>query len=187
MENRNWTLLIGIVVLAVIAGGMYYWQKSKPADTPAPVTTTPVVYDSSTDGLSFSYPSSYKLDEHQLDITTMKGKYLTLTPKNVQVPQDSEGPPGLTVEIFENPRNTALADWLKEITSGTPPVEGASTTSIAVAGEPGIKYQATGLYESDNVATKHGTHIYVFSASWLTRQDQTLRDLDTLLSTVQFK
>lgn len=180
---------VGIAALLCIVAGFQYWARIYQAPPEnQPTATAPLVYDSVQDGITFSYPAHYTLQLHELDITTMTGKYLTLIPSEAQIPVGGEGPPSITVGIFENPQKTPLADWLKIITNGAPmPASGWDFAEGTVAGENAIAYTATGLYESDNVAVAHGTRVYLFSASWMTRDEATLKDLEFLLQSVRFK
>jgi hypothetical protein len=184
-QKRVW-LVVGIVAILALVGAFHYYKRSQQVVTPTEAVTS-IVYSNVADGVTFSYPSTYALETHELDIEGMKGKYLTLTPADIELPDAGEGPPGITIEIFENKKRISLEKWLESNTHGTSALASHwKPDEQVVGGEKGITYTASGLYESDNIAVSHGEKIYVFSASWATRDDQTLKDLQSVLTSVQF-
>jgi len=185
MQNKNimWATLALVVILGF---GAWYIQKNKTEEGPNVVIETGKPYSSDTHKIAFTYPAKYDLTERPLDIEDMKGTYIILNPNDVQVPVGGEGPPGITITVFENQKNTPLADFLQKATGNTPsPTGGFDFQETTIASKSAIAYTSTGLYESDNIAVANNGKVYIFSASWMTRDDQTLKDLGSIISSVQ--
>ena len=181
-------IYLAVAVLLLCAGAFALWvypgiQTS--TETP-PTESSLTLYTNADYKIAFSYPDTYTLESHDIDITGMEGVSLVLMPKGVTLPEAGEGPPTVTVAIFKNLTQIPLAEWIQTVSGMIPPTDGWDYTEVSVGREEAIAYTATGLYESDNVVVARGGYIYLFSASWLTREDATLKDLATLLSTVSF-
>ena len=177
------------LLLAVIVAGWYVLSKpsAEAPEGPGPSQSQMSRFEGTEFSFSFSYPSSYLLEKREIEIGGSMATYLTLMQKGVVLPEAGEGPPGITVAVFPNREQKALADWLQGMTNAAPtPTGGFDFAEMEVDGEEALAYTSTGLYESDNVAVRHKGNIYVFSAAWLTRDDQTLRDLDAILRSVDF-
>lgn len=187
--NPQMYVFFGLIVAVLIAGG-YALSKDRGNETgaPAPSAGAMSTFSGEDLGFSFKYPSSYTLEKREIEISGALATYLTLMQKDIVLPEAGEGPPGITVAVFPNVGNLELSAWLSTMTNAAPtPSGGWDFTELEVDGEEAIAYTSTGLYESDNVAVVHGGRVYVFSAAWLTRDDQTLRDLDAVLRSVAFK
>jgi hypothetical protein len=83
-QKRVW-LVVGIVAILALVGAFHYYKRSQQVVTPTEAVTS-IVYSNVADGVTFSYPSTYALETHELDIEGMKGKYLTLTPADIELP-----------------------------------------------------------------------------------------------------
>lgn len=179
--------LVGALLLICMgAGVLWVYPALKTSTQKPPVQSSLVAYRSDEHHIAFDYPDTYTLESHDFDITGVEGVYLVLMPKGVTLPEGGEGPPTVTVSIFKNPTHMPLGDWIQKQSGMIPASGGWDYTETKIGGEEAIAYTSTGLYESDNVAVAYGERVYVFSASWLTREDQTLKDLALILPTVTF-
>jgi hypothetical protein len=182
---------IGIIVLiaaiaAVAALGIFRPELLKSVFSGKSAEDTRAAYQNQTLGVTFKYPTSYQLQERDIEINKAPVHFITLA-QTTDVPQGGEGPTAMSVTVFTLDKPVPLADWLHSMQNLTPaPTGGYDYQETTVAGEPALAYSATGLYESDNVAVARGNRVYVFSVTWLTRQDPILKDFDNLLKTVSF-
>lgn len=174
------------VALAVVAVGAYVFSG---AEVQAPTQTNGApqlsTFEDESLPLSFSYSQEYALEKREIEVGGVMATYLTLIPADYVPPQGGEGPPAITVAVYPNPAGKPLADWLAGMTNAAPtPTGGWDFSEATIDGRDGLAYTSTGLYESDNIAVASSGNIYVFSAAWMTREDRTLKELDTLLRSV---
>lgn len=182
------TKIIGGVILAliVLGAGIFAWRNPNVLSKLTGTEAAPLSYENSNVGVSFKYPPSYQLQERDLTINNQPVRFITLA-QTVDVPQNSEGPTAMTVAIFTLPAPQDVRDFLRSMQTTTPePQGGFKYEDTTVGGQPAVKYQATGLYESDNVAVSRGNRVYVFSVTWLSREDTIVADFGDLLQTVSF-
>ena len=174
-------LLIG---LAIFAGVCYFADEGK---APIVLESSEQTYQGEGVKVSFTYPDSYELQERNLTINDNMVRVITLLQKGVVIPEGGEGGTAITLAVFEEKEPISLTDWVHSMTNTFPvPTDGFDYQEIEVGGEKALAYTSTGLYESDNVAIAKGNKVYVFSASWLTRDDQILKDFARLLASVSF-
>lgn len=137
-------------------------------------------------GVSFSHLDSYELQERSITINKEEVHIITLTPKGAAIPENGEGSTAITLSIFTT-KPESLKDWLKAMSNVSPSGEGGPTyVESVVGGEKALSYTSTGLYESTNIAVEKKGLVYVFSSSWMTKDDQILKDFDTLITSVAF-
>jgi hypothetical protein len=176
------------VALAVVAVGVYVFSGAKleaPQQAEQNGGAELSRFEDKELSLAFSYSPDYTLEKREIEVGGAMATYLTLIPADYVPPQGGEGPPALTVAVYPNPQGKPLADWLAGMTNAAPtPTGGWDFSEATIDGRDGLAYTSTGLYESDNVAVAANGNIYVFSAAWMTREDRTLNELDTLLRSV---
>lgn len=184
---------IGIGVLAlIIVLGVYMGVRSgifSQGVKLLPTFSQPkmIEYASETAKVSFKYPDSYIVQERDLTINNDPFHLVILTRVDDVIPENGEGSTVITVSIFDLSKPQPLKDWLGTMTNSMPePAGGYVYKEGALGGEKSLRYTSTGLYESDNVAVQIENRVYVFSSTWLTREDQILKDFENLLSTVTF-
>lgn len=196
----NSKLLLGIgAVVAVgllIVGGL---TLSNPlAEEPAPNgggTNTEekdlTTYNSAELGLSFDHPASYRLESHEDG--TGERLWTTLDLVELRVLDEyeqngaMEGPPAITVQVFDNTEGLELEEWIKTTSYSNFKLAPDDTLlSGEVAGEPALAYMHSGLYENNAVAVAHEGKIYLFTVGWLTPEDRNLDVFGDLLDSVRF-
>lgn len=146
-------------------------------------TQTQATYMNERFNFRFRYPSDLALDTSREVVRPQRGdtlrSQLSLWPQAVYdkiQAGDYEGgaeyPPDLSISVHRTPRNQSLAEWAEGYQPGIQNVQ-----PIEVAGQPGISYQADGLYPSDNVAFySPDRQLIHLSASYLDPNDSPLRD-----------
>ena len=182
-------VLAGLLAAFIVT--TWYVLDVRPAHAPASESTPTAktsTFESDELHLSFKYPGTYTLVKREIDVNGSLATYLTLTHTGETTPEAGEGPTGLTLAIFPNPKNLDLADWLHSMNSTAPtPTSCFDFAETRVDGNDALTYTSTGLYESDNVAVSHKGAIYIFSGSWRTREDQTVKDLGALITSVDLR
>ena len=166
----------------VIGAGLYLsYDRDKSA-----TTSTPGAFNSKDIGLSFTYPVNYQLDI--ADDEEGAVRTITLIDKaNLPVGQNTEGPPAITIQRFDNPENLALDQWIL-----TTPASNYHLSSMGemggstIDGEAGLGYTYSGLYENTAIAVAHGGKIYLFVVGTLTPEDTIKSDYFTILESVKF-
>ncbi|MBD2156400.1 GUN4 domain-containing protein [Leptolyngbya sp. FACHB-16] len=93
----------------------------------------------------------------------------------------TENPPIVRIRVFENPQGLPLRDWKGELSE-----EG--DRPISVAGQEGLAYSATGLYESDNVvfSSPDGRYVIRIRADYIGPEDDTREVFQGLLQSFVF-
>ena len=190
-------ILIGIVALAVLAGGGYYLYNSAAPETPestngnAEEKVVLTTFSSDELGLSFDYPASYTL-ETQADGNEERS-WTTLIMVETSILEEyeasgaMEGPPAITVQVFDNVEEYELEEW---ITTTSYSNYKLATDEVLlqgeVGGEPARAYAYSGLYENNSIVVAHEGKIYMFTVSWLTQDDKNIYDFGNLLESVNF-
>lgn len=125
-------------------------------------------------GISFSYPKEYALQE--IEPTTQDHpdlvKSFVLMPQEdydtLGTLQNTEGPPTITILVFNNPEQLGVDAWMKkpDIVSYIPP-QIQEPNPIEVDGEFALLFEADGLYRSDNVIVAYDSGIIVVSGAFM--------------------
>lgn len=145
-------------------------------------------------GLSFQYPSSLYVKETEYGVNKNPEYSIELV-KNIKENIDfvegnvteemREGPTSILVQIYANPKKLSAKDWMSsEITST---IGNSSSTPIQIAGEAGIMYTWSGLYEGKSYVVTYDDKIYSFSVTWMDSKDQIVRDFDMVINSVSFQ
>lgn len=181
-------IFIGLLLVLVLGvGGYMAWQNTA-SQNPEPVTEVEDnEYHSAQYGISFTYPDTYNMTEHDAGTGERMTHSVVLIDKGFQPMQDSEGPPAIAVTIFENPENLSLENWITTTSYSNYKLTTDETLrATTVGGRPALAYTHSGLYETDAVVVMNNGRVYMFTAGWLTAGDQTRADLQTILSSVEF-
>lgn len=175
---------VALVVIAISA----YALLDRNAAAPTHTFTAATTYDSDAAKVSFKYPDSYSLESRSDSFEGSPITIATLTVKGAEIPDQSEGPPAISMLAIPNPGNLALEDWIKAKSISNFSLSSDKKLSpVSVGGEPGLAYSHSGLYENDAVAVARGGKIYLFSASWADASSTMRADFQNLLKTVTFK
>jgi len=134
-------------------------------------------YSSEEFSLAFTYPSLYELRKEPAAVVLVSDTD----------PNRSEGPTAITVQVFPNGDAGYSAEGFATSTSESNLHLGNGIMSKAsVAGEAGVSYSWSGLYEGRSVVIARPQHVYLFSVTSLAPEDQIIRDFDALIATVAF-
>lgn len=193
MHMQNKGTVIAVVLAIIIAGGsVFYWpQLLVPMQRPVSSEPYMVSYQSPQYSLSFQHPSNLYAFE-RTDAGTPERPQLSLflvedTKENRDVlegrtTEPREGPTGITIDVYPNPEELSSDAWVTQDTNWV--VANSSMEPVTVAGIEGVSYTWSGLYEGKTVVATKGTKAYVFSVTWMTPEDQILKDFDTVLNSL---
>ncbi len=185
--NKNIFIALGLVVLVAV-GGYYFLQQDRPVMLP-PVPDGPDAkeYSSTEYGISFPYPIGYTLMEYdEGNAERMMHSIVMVDEAYVNSP-GTEGPPALTMTIFENPEDQSIEDWIKGNSYSNYKLSRDETLEPGmVDGKPALFYTYDGLYASAAVVTAHNGRIYMFTVGWLDTEDRIRIDFSSILDRVTF-
>lgn len=179
METRFTPLLIAALV--IVLGGYFFFFG-------VPGAQEMKKYQSSVQGIRFSYPANYELSQERERDAARPWHVIVLAQKDtLPPPQDGEGPPVIAIIIFDNVEGQTLEEWVRTSTFSNFKLSASGElASTSVSGTDAIAYHYTGLYETEAIAAVHGDKIYFFSVGWLDAGDQIRKDFDKLLRSVEF-
>ena len=173
-----------LVFLIILGVGVYVFM-SEPWQRPAPPSST---YANSVYGISFSYPAGCVLDEREAGngersryvITLISGEALA------NIPQDGEGPPAITIDIFQNNLDKQkVEEWIRGNSFSnfklSPDDALASTT---VAGRDAYAYTWDGLYRGESTVFAHKDNIIMASVTYLSPEDAIRPDFFQILASL---
>jgi hypothetical protein len=98
-----------------------------------------------------------------------------------------ELPPGLALEVYRNPMNLPLQEWI----TGTPASNYGLHTDPAIAIAPMgmndfLRYQYDGLYRTDAYASAKDGYVYLFRNSWSDAGSAQKSDMERAITSVRF-
>ena len=145
-------------------------------------------------GVSFTYdvgPHGFTLTEATATVATInKGGVVLMETTEAQMlanREDSEGPPTITVQVYENKDAESAAAWIEthplqsnnELKIGEP-------KDVVVGGVPAIEYLVDGLYRIDTIIVAHDSSIYVVTGSYLEENSLVRSQFLSLIQTLTF-
>src|SRR3989344_3027470 len=147
-------------------------------------------------GFSFEYrerPQGYFLQEPRgADEHPDFAEALVLTNKKeheelLQSTNGREGPPTITMLIFNNPERLSPSMWADANLglSNIGLIRG-EVVETSVAGAPAIRYTADGLYLSDTLIVANGGYIYAITGSYLEENSRIRQDFEPFLASITF-
>ena len=190
--QKNWIIGAGLIVfVAIIASGIYLARGPQSSTSTSTTTTTdrPLkTYYDQRYGIAFNFPDNYDVQEHD---STEGTKHHTIVIGDKEalanVPQESEGPPVITIDIFNNPKKAIAESWVKsENLSNYKLSPDGTLTPTNVAGENALAYGWDGLYRSTSIVFAHKDKIYMMSAGSGAPEDQLNKDFAKVVASVQF-
>jgi hypothetical protein len=155
------------------------------------VVAVTATYSSPERGLSFVYrtlPNGYELREIPADEPGAFGAVVLMRKSELIGLVDDparEGPPAITLEVFQNSDDSTLDSWVASSERSNAPV-GAALEPTIIGERAGLRYAWDGLYASESVVVMGDGRVYVFSYGRLADDDGYQKDFDALLKTVDF-
>jgi hypothetical protein len=185
MIRRSIVLLLFIAVVLVFFGLQFVGTKLDQKN-----------YVSKDTPLSFTYPGNYFLDEKVLGNGEQKWYQITLVEDTQEnrdlfsgkITEPREGPVSITALIFPNTLDGYTAErFIKENNySDWKPSPDGLLEKMGVAGEEGLTYRFSGLYEGEAVVVARPEYVYMFSVTDQNPNDQINKDFKSILASITF-
>ena len=188
MKNITIVILGVAIVIAII-----FWPKGDTSVVLAPTTYS--TYADQALGISFTYSNGYFLEERDIDTTRRLHRQIILMEDNEWNRKlargeikDTEGPPAITVDIFQNDLDRQSAREFITGSNNSNYKLGPGTISTSTKGDTvGLEYPWSGLYEGRSFVVANEDYVYMFSVSYLSPEDQIIDDFEALLKTVTIR
>jgi hypothetical protein len=143
-------------------------------------------FESALFGVSFSYPDTYVLTERDPNGSAERAHHvITLTDRvaAANVPENSEGPTVITVDIFGNSADKLDSlTWIKNTSLSNYKLstdQRVATTTLA--GTEAYMYTWNGLYPGESTVLAHGPDILMLSVTYMEPTDHIRDDFRSLL------
>jgi hypothetical protein len=137
-------------------------------------------------GLSFQYPGSYVIRENEVGNAERGHFVVTLVPEGaLPLPEAGEGPPAITIEVFQNIESYSLMDWLRGSSASNFKLSDGTYVEATIGTVPAVAYSWSGLYATDSLAFLHRGHIFFISAGYITAEDTIRTDFLNLLASLR--
>lgn len=192
-----------VIAIAVIALGYFVFKNKEVADPMDKVNIVEDVIPKGKSGMSlyenylynfrFEYPENLYMKESESADPNMSLLSLVLvegTKENVDLIEGRytgagrEGPTTITVDVYNNSKKLTPEQWAKQDKNWNIGSKQISTGRVGETG--GVAYTWSGLYEGESVIITKGEEAYVFTVTWMTPEDQILKDFDKILKLFAF-
>lgn len=188
--------IIGALIVAIVLALAAYliYQSAAPrtgVNTGEPTTSEDVSrpYTSARYGLSFSYPDTYQLTEFDAPGSALREHHvITLIPKkDLPVPQGGEGPPAITIDIYQNNLDKHTTEgWIRGTSESNFKLSSEGRlASTSLDGQAALSYRWSGLYEGTTVAIAQPNWVYAFTVTYLAPGDDIVQDFVNVRNSVR--
>ena len=185
-------VIIGLLVLALAIGALVYVLRtpnngitSPPESQARPLKT----YYDPTYGIAFNFPDNYEIKEHDATGEGTKHHSIVVGDKSAlaSTAEGGEGPPVITIDIFDNPTHQTPEKWIKGTSFSNYKLSNNATfASTTVAGVPALAYPWDGLYSSNSIVFQEKNKIYMLSVGYNSPDDQIRKDFAVVVASIQF-
>ena len=160
--------IIGFLIV-ILAIGFFVWQNGSKQESGenAPEFQQ---YSNATYGLSFSYPDTYNLTETDAPGSGMRIHHvITLIRKeDLPLPVDGEGPPAITIDIYQNNLDSQTTEGCIRNTSASNfKLSEGTLASTTIDNLPALSYRWSGLYEGTTIVLARARWVYAFTVTYL--------------------
>lgn len=192
METKSHTIIKTVIALVVL-GGFYFIGASYPPKQVQEKKQSMVLFTSPTGAVSFEHPSGYYVFEKEVGTPVVPQTAIVLvedTEENralvANITDDvREWPTMITIDAYPNPKGSSPEVWAQQETTWK--LSDKILTPLTVNGIPAVRYTWSGLYEGISTILTSPTHAYVASVTWMTTEDQILKDYEMILFTLKFQ
>lgn len=178
-----------LIVLAAVAAYFVVMRPEPSAN--APETPQAGTYSSEEYGLSFAYPDSYQLTEHDAEGGAPDGHHaIILMPRSaLPLPEAGEGPPSIIIDIYRNNRNSLSTEaWIRNSPRSNFALSGEQTlTSVTLDGKPALSYRWSGLYDGTTIAIARPEWVYAFTVTYREPGADIVQDFVALRESVRIR
>ncbi len=195
-------LLVAVSITIIILVGFLFYRTNTSAPLPAtedaqnifpetPKAQMMPLNELEVEGIHASYPSRlYKkriASSSQNLLTSILLIEDTETNRNIiegksEIP--TEGPTSITIDVFNNSEKLPVGTWYQGVPTWS--VHTSPYKKIILGGKEAVEFEWSGLYEGRTIVITQGETAYVFSVTWIDKDDQLIKDFEALLSSLVF-
>jgi hypothetical protein len=183
--------LFFIIAFLVVLGGVAYVTVRTGGSSTPPVKG---VFTSASLGLSFKYDNSpdgfvVRMVPQSSDSPAgyLGGLVLLRTADSHVVIRDGDGPPAISISVYDNPSQATADTWVQSSPWGNVRAGDAILPVVYGGGAQGVRYTSEGLYSADTVVLAKGTRIYLL-VGMFDSQEAALKDaFAKVLSTLSLR
>ncbi len=190
-------MLIIAILVAILVGAIWYYRQEttvriEDTATTTPSTTNTRVYSSDIFGIRFHYPTHYFLEEREIG-NAERTHYLVMltedTEENRLVREGKspgrEGPTAITLDVFQNMEQQSVESFIKNTSETNYKLGDGVLAKTKVGTRDAFSYRWNGLYEGRSIAFVNGPHLFLWSVTWLTPDDQIIKDFDEMVKSAE--
>jgi hypothetical protein len=185
------SIFIGLFILLFAGLGFYYWSNGNMGKEVGRFTDASIP-------LYFEYPDGEEgyvlIDQPSNEsepnlikrlVLMNKAEYQSLLDDINNGRDGREGPPAITVQVFSNPSNLSVMEWVEQNPGASHfPLLMGEFGEVNIAGTTGVTYEADGLYASRNTVFAARNQIYMISGGFLNRESAIYRDYETVRNSI---
>lgn len=142
-------------------------------------------------GLRFGYPADLylaRVDRAAGEVPRVSIVLVENLPTSVAyvrgtATEPMEGPPMITIDVYENPGALSVNDWFRDRTNWGSRARELRTT--VAGGRALLEYRWDGLYAGRTAMIAGDGYVYVLSVTWVSEGDRLPAIFDALLSSLE--
>lgn len=185
-RKRSNGLYIGAAIAAILAVASYWLYPASPEKlTPMNSKT----YESARYGIAFQYPPKYRLSQRDESGPDGEHHVITLIDESFfPLPENGEGPTGITVDIFENDRKSLSSeDFIRTVRASKYELGDGVLATTSYGGVTGLEYGWSGLYQGRSLVVARPGYVFMFSATHDKPDEATISDFSRIVEAVVLK
>ncbi|HWO07745.1 MAG TPA: hypothetical protein VNM40_04170, partial [Candidatus Paceibacterota bacterium] len=106
---------------------------------------------------------------------------------DLPIPQNGEGPPAITIDIYQNNLDNQTAEeWIRNSSVSNFKLGDGTLSSTTVGGNPALSYRWSGLYEGTTIVVAQPDWIYAFSVTYFEPGAEIVQDFVRVRDSVRF-
>ena len=186
MHTKHVAIFAIIVALAI--GAFFLMQQDGVEGDGAEGPAGSQQYSNVAYGLSFSYPDTYVLSELDAPGSGERKHHavLLMRKEDLPLPQGGEGPPAITIDIYQNDLDKLSAEaWIRNTSESNFKLGDGTLASITVGSLPALSYRWSGLYEGTTIVLAQPDWIYAFTVTYLEMGAPIVQDFVAVRDSVQ--
>jgi hypothetical protein len=189
--NQKITFGIIVFVLAIAGVAAYFFlpRSSAPTQSSSEQQRPLKTFYNEKYGIAFNYPDNYAVKEQDAtgEGTPHHAIVVADAAALASVPEGSEGPASITIDIYPNPRNESVEKWIRGSNfSNYKLSQDGALSKTSIAGEEALAYAWDGLYPSTSIVFNHKKQIFMVSVGQNSPTDQIVKDFPGVVASIQF-
>ncbi len=185
-KKNQWLLYAGAALLVAAAAFSFKLYPTTPEELTPQNSKT---YTSGRYGITFQYPSNYRLTQKEAGSAEREHHVITLVDQAVgTIPENSDGSPSITIDIFENDKDSLSSrDFITATSNSNYKLGGGSIATSTYGEVTGLEYAWSGLYEGRSLVIARPGYVFMFSGTRNSSGDPISSDFERILKTVVLK